>query len=430
MKHLIIFLLFLQCSLFSQSYYFPPNNSNEWETISPNDLGWCVEKIDTLCQFLEEKNTKAFIVLKDGKIVVEKYFDTFTQDSVWYWASAGKSLSAFLVGVAQEEGLLNIEDSTSDYLGTGWTSATPTQEAAIKIRHQLTMTTGLDDDVPDLDCLDSDCLNYLTNPDERWYYHNAPYRLVQDVVANASGLNFNQFTYSRLNPTMGFTGLWVNYVFYSKPRQAARFGSLILNNGTWNGTAILADQTYFQNMVNTSQNLNLSYGYLWWLNGKGSYRLPLIEIVFNTDLIPNAPDDLVAALGKNDQKIYVVPSENLVVVRMGNAAGQSPLALSSFDNSLWAYLSDVICDATPTAEILNEFDVAIFPNPVTDVLYFRSKTAVVGQLKIYNSIGKVVAILPVSNNEIDLSYLKTGVYFLEIQDKLGRILATEKMVKL
>lgn len=108
-------LIFNALSLFSQSpsLYFPPKTGNTWQTTSPASLGICQERIDSLYNFLEVKNTKSFLLLKDGKIVLEKYFGTFVQDSIWYWASAGKSLSAFLVGQAQEEGLLDIQDKTS-----------------------------------------------------------------------------------------------------------------------------------------------------------------------------------------------------------------------------------------------------------------------------------------------------------------------------
>ncbi|HPF98361.1 MAG TPA: serine hydrolase, partial [Mangrovimonas sp.] len=58
--------------------------------------------------------------------------------------------------------------------------------------------------------------------------------------------------------------------------------------------------------------------------------------------IPNAPDDMYAALGKNDQKIYVVPSKKLVVVRMGDVADGENFAVSTFDNDLWAYINAVI----------------------------------------------------------------------------------------
>lgn len=84
-------------------------------------LGWCRDKVAPLYSFLETRNSKAFIVLKDGKIVIEKYFGKFTKDSLWYWASAGKTLTSFAVGLGQEDGYLKITDTSSKYLGKGWT---------------------------------------------------------------------------------------------------------------------------------------------------------------------------------------------------------------------------------------------------------------------------------------------------------------------
>ena len=114
----------------------------------------------------------------------------------------------------------------------------------------------------------------------------------------------------------------------------ARFGLLALNQGNWNGAQIL-NQKYFHDATNTSQNINLAYGYLWWLNGKSTYHLPQTQIQFSGSLIPSAPNDLFCALGKNDQKIYVIPSKNLVIIRMGKSANNSNFARSDFDEILW-----------------------------------------------------------------------------------------------
>jgi hypothetical protein len=70
--------------------------------------------------------------------------------------------------------------------------------------------------------------------------------------------------------------------------------------------------------------------------------LPTLQNVFTGFMVPNAPADMFAALGKNDQKIYVVPSQKLVIIRMGNAAGNVQLAVSSFDNELWGKLKPLI----------------------------------------------------------------------------------------
>ena len=69
-------------------------------------------------------------------------------------------------------------------------------------------------------------------------------------------------------------------IFSSTARSMARFGLLIQNHGNWNGNQIMTDTNYFNQMISTSQSLNNSYGYLWWLNGKSSYRLPVSQTVF------------------------------------------------------------------------------------------------------------------------------------------------------
>ena len=127
------------------SLYFPPLSGTEWQSSTPASLGWNETELNNLYSFLEQKNTKAFIVLENGKMVVEKYFGSFTADSSWYWASAGKTITALLVGIAQQEGLLNISNKTSQYIGEGWTYLPLAKENLVTVRHQLTMTTGLDD---------------------------------------------------------------------------------------------------------------------------------------------------------------------------------------------------------------------------------------------------------------------------------------------
>lgn len=326
--------------------YFPPLSGTEWKTISTDSLGWSATALDSLYDYLQLKNSKAFIILKNGRIAVERYFGSFTRDSLWYWASAGKTMTAMLVGIAQQEGLLNINDKTSQYLGVGWTSLPAPKEDLITIRNQLTMTTGLDDNVPDDDCTDPSCLSYLADAGTRWAYHNAPYTLLDSVVISASGLSYNTYFQQKIRNRVGMNGLWVkigyNNVYVSNARSMARFGLLMLNNGTWDQDVLVTDTAYFNQQVNTSQNLNFSYGYLTWLNGKASHMLPTLQNVFAGYMVPNAPADMYAALGKNDQKVYVVPSQDLVVIRMGESAGNVQLAVSSFDNELWGKLKSIL----------------------------------------------------------------------------------------
>jgi CubicO group peptidase (beta-lactamase class C family) len=204
------------------------------------------------------------------------------------------------------------------------------------------MTSGLDDSLGD-DVSPAN-LKYKADAGTRWAYHNV-YVKLQDVVAAATGQTWPQYFNTKLRDKIGMTGSWIqsgdNSVYWSNTRSMARFGLMALNNGSWNGNQIISS-TYFQSAVSTSQNINPAYGYLWWLNGKSSYHLPQTQIQFNGKLIPDAPDDMFCALGKNDQKIYVVPGRKLVIIRMGDAADNVNLALSDFDDVLWQKINAVI----------------------------------------------------------------------------------------
>ena len=424
-RYLILsFLIFLSNSLLSQSYYFPPVVGDTWETTSPESLGWCTEEIDPLYNYLEEINSKAFIVLKDGKIVLEKYFDSFTQDSVWYWASAGKTMTSFMVGLAQEQGHLDIHNPSSDYLGAGWTSLTPVQEEAITVWHQLTMTSGLDDGVADPFCTLPSCLEYLAEPGTRWAYHNGPYTMLDGVIENATGTTLNLYVTQQLKNKTGITGLFIpngyNRVFYSTPRNMARFGSLIFNKGNWDGEQIMTDTMYFNEMVNTSQNLNKSYGYLWWLNGKESYLLPGPQFEIPGSMAPSAPDDMISALGKNGQILNVVPGEGLVCVRMGNDPNAGLVSAFIVD-TIWQHLNEVICTSTSVEDNLME-EMEVYPNPVSNALNVRWE----GQefdLTIFNASGTQVLQLngQMQNSTISMAGLPKGLYFVRVLSEKGNV---------
>lgn len=337
--------------------YFPPTDSEQWQATSLSALNWNSDKYQELITHLQQDGTRAFIVLKDGKIVIEEYFgltlneeNPFDETRNWYWASAGKTLTSFMLGIAQEQGLLSIDDSSALYLGSGWGSLSVAQEEVVTIWHHLTMTTGLQDDVVDDDCTLSACLIYHTEPGQRWAYHNAPYTLLTQVIQNASGLDFRDYFNQELRDKIGMNGFWLssedsfNETYYSTARSMARFGLLMLNGGNWDGEAIMADSNYFNAMSNTSQTLNPAYGYLWWLNGKSTFMVPATgQRVFDGALSPDAPMDMYAAMGRDGQLLNVVPSENLVVVRMGESTEDTRVTVR-VQNNIWEILRQVIAE--------------------------------------------------------------------------------------
>ncbi len=336
----------------NQDLYFPPLTGSQWETVSPASLGWDTGKLTEFSDFLEQTNSRAIIILKDGKIVFEEYYGTnlmgdrdFDQNTNWYWASAAKTLTAFLIGKAQEEDLLDINHASSLYLGDGWTSLDLVDEQKITVWHQLSMSSGLDDEVANKDCTDPECLQYLADPGTRWAYHNGPYTRLDGVIEGATSGTFDAFFESRLKNLIGMDGLWTysgyNHLYFSTPRSMARFGLLMSNDGVWDETTVMDDKVYLSDMINTSQDINPSYGYLWWLNGKSSYMLPGLQLSFSGSLSPNAPDDLFAAMGKNGQLINIVPSQGLVVVRMGDNP-ENALVPSTFQDEMWSKLQEVL----------------------------------------------------------------------------------------
>lgn len=415
----LTFSLYFQIN--AQNLYFPPTTSNLWDTVSLSELGWCDNQLPQLYNYLEQSNTKAFIVLKDGKIAIEKYFDSFTQDSLWYWASAGKTISAFLVGKAQEEGLLNVSDTSSTYLGTGWTSLSALQEEKITIKHQLTMTTGLDDGVPDVDCILPSCLIYKADPGTRWAYHNGAYTLLRSVVEAASGQNINTYLTPRLKTPTGMDGFYfqigLNSVYISKARSMARFGLLMLNNGIWDGTTVMSDLNYLNSMITPSQTLNNSYGYLWWLNGQSSFMLPGLQIVFPNLLMPNAPSDIYAAMGKNGQILNVSPNQNLVVVRMGNTPDNS-LVPNLFNDTIWQKLNAVTCGTNSIGVNSVSESVLLYPNPATKSFQLANLKNN-AEIKVYNLEGKCIHQFKTfdSYTSINVSDLPKGLYLVQIHTK-------------
>lgn len=320
--------------------YIPPLTGDIWETKSIESLKWNTSAVQPLLNLLEAKHTKGFIILVDGKIVMENYFNGHSPTIPWYWASAGKTLTSTVTGIAQQENLLNINNKVSDYLETGWTSAPLSKEHLITCKNLLSMTSGLDDAS---DGVAPENLKYVADAGKRWAYHNVFVKL-QDVVSKASGKTWDNYFNTKLRDKIGMTGSWItsgnNTVYWSTTRSMARFGLLMLNKGKWENE-IIVNETYFNEATTTSQNINQSYGYLWWLNGKTTYHLPQTQFEFQGSLIPPGPNDMFMALGKNDQKIYVIPSKKMVVIRMGEVANpENPtFALSGFDAELWTKIS-------------------------------------------------------------------------------------------
>jgi CubicO group peptidase (beta-lactamase class C family) len=192
----------------------------------------------------------------------------------------------------------------------------------------------------------------------------------------------------------------------------------VLAKGSWNGVTVLNNTSYIDKMSKSSQSLNPSYGYLWWLNGKGQYMLPGSQFVFNGPLIPTAPPDMFSALGKNDQKIHIVPSLNIVVIRMGDAAGDGSSNVPIvFDFQLWEKLNKIMRIGTAVNDMANPVIKEKIAYCIGHKIFIKETIDVV-ETEVMDYNGKQV-LNSGNEHQINVSNLNKGVYFVRVRNKKG-----------
>src|SRR4051812_2357957 len=317
--------------------YFPPP-AGVWRTEDPADAGWDADLLDEALRLAAERFSTGAVVLHGGRILAEAYWHGADRSSTRDVASVQKSIVSVLIGLTQQADRLHLDDPVSRWLGPDWSGATPQQEGRITLRHLMSMTSGLDDD-----------LRYRGPPGDTWFYNTPAYHLLQPVLESASGMSLQDYSDEVLFGVVGISSaVWTprpadapplpgadQTGLTMTPRDMARFGLLVLAGGSWAGRPVV-DAAYLRTALTSSQADNPSYGLLWWLNGQRSFLRPVPhpEPVAGP-IVPSAPSDLVAALGADDQKVYLVPSLDLVVVRQGAQAGSVELGPGSFDDEWW-----------------------------------------------------------------------------------------------
>ncbi|MDG1897123.1 MAG: serine hydrolase [Fuerstiella sp.] len=335
------------------SLYFPV--TDEWETVSPESLNLDTAALDRALDFAMDRNSSSVIILHRGRILAERHQDVASPSRRYQGmvrgktslshviedvASCQKSVTCVLVGIAQQKGLLKLSDPVHKHLGTGWSQATPELESEITLRHLITMTSGL-----------SVQLKYVAPAGKKWAYNTTAYSRSLTVVAKAAQMTANDVTREWLTGPLGMDdSKWVDrrlpadspivangYGFATSARDLARFGLMMLANGHWQNEAILSDQQFLKAATSTSQKLNPSYGYLWWLNGqkfalRGTRRA-------TGSLVPTAPKDMFSAQGALGRRCSISPSRQLVMVRLGDSPDRT--GEPRFDPEFWRLLIKV-----------------------------------------------------------------------------------------
>ena len=238
--------------------------------------------------------------------------------------SVTKSYTSALVGIAQDDGDLDIGRKASDYIAD-WVG-TPYED--VTIRNLLSGDSGLHapegfDVVGAEDATEYGiALNQDDPPGTVWANNEPAIQTLEAVMAKATGEEPRAYAQERLldrigarDTAMGTDPSGNTYMFWNLQttcRDAARFGYLFLRNGDWDGTQVVPDDWVAESTGRSSQELNPGYGYLWWLNrtADGSE---------GDALVAGARQDMYWALGAYGQVIQVDPGSETVVVRFGGA---------------------------------------------------------------------------------------------------------------
>jgi CubicO group peptidase (beta-lactamase class C family) len=313
--------------------YFPTDNVTAWETVEAAKLGWRENYLQQAIDYAKQKNSYSLLILYKGRIVSENYWLDSNQESQHPVESVSKSMMSFQLGILQEEGKLKITEPVSSYIGDGWSKAPLKKEKQITLEHLMTMTSGLDYE-----------LNYLSDPGEIWYYSHAAFTTLFKVVEAVTEQSFEEvFEQNLFSKIQSSNYTWHGTDLAMTARDMARFGLLIQNNGMWNKQKLLQDDGYFQEMLSSSQTLQKAYGYLWWLNGQSDYIDKAGEDqVIPGPIYPAMPGDAKLAMGHFDQRIEVIPSLDLIIIRQGGDTGLPELGEQSFDNEFWTLLMKAI----------------------------------------------------------------------------------------
>lgn len=306
--------------------------------------------LQPVLDYAQSQKTTGFLIVRDGKTLVEKNwpapadaaeFRPFAYETLPNGelledvASQQKSFVAVLAAVAVDKGLLDLERPVSDYIGAGWSKASPEQERAIRVIHLLTMSSGL-----------GERFEYLAPAGSVFFYNTPVYAAMKRVLAAVAKTPLEQISHDWLTAPAGmantawrkrpaaFAGVGNPTGLVTCPRDVAKFGQLVLDGGRAADGRRVVSEAGMKAMFARSPT-NPAYGHLWWLNGSDH----TVRAGKRADgpLIPAAPADLVAALGALDRKLYVVPSQKLIVVRMGQAAPDR-----DFDQQLWLRLSKAL----------------------------------------------------------------------------------------
>jgi CubicO group peptidase (beta-lactamase class C family) len=307
-------------------------------TAAPIDLGFDTKTLDQLADDAWQLGSTCFLVARHGKVVYARYWNGGGAESPQEVFSVTKSMTSTLVGLAQADGDLSIDDPASTYIDD-WRG---TASEPVTVRQLLSGVSGRywseESDYQEL-IQATDRTAYAVGLDQQedpgtvWVYNNAAVQTLDAVLRSATGTDPASFAQERIFAPLGMDHSEMTYdgsghstnVFFgmqSTCPDLARFGTMFAQDGRWDDRQVVPRAWVREATGQPSQPLNSAYGLLWWLNRKGSVEPP--GGGDSTQLAPGAREELFAAQGLGGQVVLVDPRSDTVVVRLGGAEDEGP----------------------------------------------------------------------------------------------------------
>jgi CubicO group peptidase (beta-lactamase class C family) len=275
--------------------------------------------------------TRAVVVVHNGNIIAEQYASGFTKDTKLIGWSMTKSITSALTGILVKEGKLKVDEPAPV---TEWKDAKDPRHG-ITLKNILQQTTGLDFEEDYSKSSDATKMLFqkaamgtftashtLRNkPGTVFYYSSGNTNLLSRIIRETVGENdYHAFPYERLFYKLGMyntilepdaSGTFVGSSYsYGVARDWARFGLLYLNDGVYNGERILPEGWVKQSTTPADAAKLGEYGYQFWLNA-GEKNNPANRSY------PHCPTDMFCCNGYEGQYVFIIPSKDLVIVRLG-----------------------------------------------------------------------------------------------------------------
>lgn len=290
-----------------------------------------------LMTIIDSNDTHAFLVIQNGKLVYEKYWDGYDTSRLSGSFSAAKSIISLLIGIALDEGKLkSIEEPVCNYIPHFKTNGLE----KIRIKDLLTMSSGTNYNEADKGYFSLNAYGYYGDDEEYmvnmmekkeepgvyWQYRSGDTQVLGLIVEKLFNKSISELVSEKFMKPMGAEAdaLWLLdgskkhekafCCFNAVARDYARFGQLVLNKGKWNDKQIVSEK-YIQEATTPASYLKDRYeddkpvdfyGYQYWMvNHNGVHA--------------------IAQNGLFGQYVYIIPEKNAVVVRLGESKVIKPI---------------------------------------------------------------------------------------------------------